>query len=102
MYDIMLRLAQLASTLDAEGLAEEASNLDQAIFDIEDHMASTPISSEEQTEVNAIRDQVSQLIDTTVQRLMAEGHSIEEMASTDLLSNELTSVLQEAKANVKS
>jgi hypothetical protein len=101
MYDVLRRLAQLANTLDEEGLGEEASALDQAIIGLGDHMTETETSPEEQAEVSAVSDQVSELIDATVNRLIAEGHSMEELASTDLLSNELTTVLQEAQAGIR-
>jgi hypothetical protein len=101
MYDVLRRLAQLANTLDEEGLGEEASALDQAIIGLGDHMTETETFPEEQAEVSAVSDQVSELIDATVHRLIAEGHSMEELASTDLLSNELTTVLQEAQAGIR-
>lgn len=101
MYDILRRLAQLANTLDEEGLGEEASALDQAIIDLGDHMTTGESTSEEQAEVSAVSGQVSELIDATVQRLIAEGHSMEELASTSLLPNELATVLQEAQANIR-
>lgn len=101
MHDILRRLAQLANTLDGEGFGEEASALDQAIIGLGDHMTETETSPEDQTETSAVSGHVSDLIDATVHRLIAEGHSMEELASTNLLSNELAAVLQEAQADIK-
>ncbi len=81
MNGLLQRIAQIAEALEEEGLPEEAASLDSALWNISEEAPLPNQTTHEDPEVALVERPINNLVDSIVQRMLAQGVPSETIAS---------------------
>ena len=81
MKHILIRIAQIAEQLESENLDTESAVLDDAMWNLSDHQNQP--ANDARSNVSIVEKPIHDLVDSIVQRMIAEGTTPEEIADAN-------------------